>query len=204
MTVTGDADAADEFAGFVKRDASRNASQPACDRRGNRAAVDAVGEGGIVSGWIFEAIYVRERKVGKIDADERAGAAVFHARWKILLDDKTGRPRGESVLIAAQENGGAGARYGVRHQIGQSGRYARGAADAPDAKHVTFAVGHRDDAVWRDGLRAAGGLRDDLLNVCERQLCARRGDSKGGKQHAKQRTFHALNCNDRADFGKPN
>jgi hypothetical protein len=43
-----------------------------------------------------------------------------------------------------------------------------------------------------------------LLNVRERELRPRRGDSKGNKQHAKQRTFHALNCNDRADFGKPN
>jgi hypothetical protein len=97
----------------------------------------------------------------------------------MLLDDETGRARGERVLVAAEIRRGAG----LRDAAGDFQRRGRRAVHAPDGKHIPFAIGHGDDRVGRNHDGARDGLVDDRLHVHGRELrlCDNRPEQQTGE-----------------------
>ena len=94
-------------------------------------------------------------------ADQWPGRSVTHARREMLLNNKTRRARCECFRIATQER--RRARFRNRRRDFRLRRLAP--AHIPNREHVTFAIRHRDDAVWRDFYRASDRLINHPLNI---------------------------------------
>src|SRR5262245_29868593 len=103
MPISRNADASDQIARFIEWQTSWDSVQAAGNRGRDQPPVDAVGHRRIVSGWIFEPVHVREWKVGKVNADQRARRFVTDSGREMLLHDETGGARREGMLIAAQK-----------------------------------------------------------------------------------------------------
>ncbi len=123
-------------------------------------------------------IHIRNEKVGKTHTDQRTRRGVIHARWKMLLNNESGRARSERVLVAAQVS--CGSRFAYRS--GDFARSSRAAADNPNTKYVTFAVCHRDDAVGRNLRRTNDGLINNCGDIGCSQLreCGRCNQAQHG------------------------
>ena len=91
--VTRDTHARDQHTILEQRNAARRTIEP-CPR--NSATIS-----------LAKIIYVREREIRESNTHQRPRRAVEDTRREVLLDDKTGRARRESLLIAAEEDTGA-------------------------------------------------------------------------------------------------
>ena len=157
--VANDADAADVDSVLVKRDAARRTVERRSEDWHNRQP--RRGTESDDAARRAELVDVRREKIREPDADERARRGVAHAGRKMLLDNEAGCARSERVLVAAQIGRGPG----FRDAAGNIERARRRPVHAPDREDVSFAIGHRDDAVRRNLDGARRRLIDDRLNV---------------------------------------
>ena len=118
----------------------------------------------------------------------------------MLLGNVARRASGQSLLVAAQECGGACPRdrpghqpvnpkRGGRIQIKRRQRHRDAPLHVPHAEHKSLPVGDGDDRAGIRPHRLAGRLGDDLLDLCLRKLfraalCAHGRWRKGNRERS--------------------